>query len=1756
MTTRRSGLTLLRRYRRLVASLSVAWMAASCGGSVGPEAPASDAVRVRAQAVASTSLAIELPQAADPMMAGLTIPADAPAKGMWSATQNWPLNGLHSILLPNGRILTFGTPTGQPATQDGRYFDVWNPTQGFADASHTTSYSATQVNSFCGAATFLTDGRLLVSSGNTPLDSTEFTPATAGIATAAAKLADERWYATMLTLPDGRALIMGGSVPYEALQSFANPTAAINGGTVSMTPEVYDPAVGWTSLFGASSREAFGPDFNRWWYPRAWIAPNGQVFGISSEKMWYLDPAGNGSVRVVGDFKTGANNTTRPNIGPTSTAVMFAPGRILQVGGNGYHDGYASPGSALATVIDINGGDPVLTETAPMNFPRHWANSVVLPDGRVVVTGGTRYANNGGADAVYEAELWDPTTGTWTIGAAAAQIRVYHSATILMPNGTVLSTGGGAPGPVNNLNAEVYYPPYLFRTVAGQAQLAPRPAMIGINALQFVPGATIEVDMADSAAVSRLVLIGTSSVTHSFNTTQRYQTLAFAQSGNRITAALPANAADVPPGYYQLIALDAAGVPSVGVIIGIGQGVAKPPVSTLPRNELIQLQSIGSPDRWLATDDSGLGIFKQLGADSAPADLAAQFILRDGLADSRCVSLESAVWPGKWLRHYGFRLQLGTNNNTDLFRNDATFCPETGLSGSGQSFRSTNYPAYVLHVRNLQAWIDPVTNDASFAAEASFNVVRVPLPEVEPIAAPPVTSGATATYTATVAAPGVQYRWDFGDGTTTAFSTSNTVTHTYANPGTYLVSLTVRLPDGRTTTTTFVQAVNETTSAGTPQASSALLLEPRASGAARLWVVNGDNDSVSVFDTATYARLAEIAVGRAPRALALAADGRIWATNKGAATISVIDPGTLTVARTIALPRASQPFGVVFAGNAAFVALEATGTVLKLDGNGAQLASLAVGAHPRHLSATGDGKRLLVSRFITPPLPGESTAAPQTTADGAARGGEVLVVDTETPSIAKTIVLQHSDKTDNEVQGRGVPNYLGAAAISPDGRSAWVPSKQDNVKRGLLRDGMNLDFQNTVRAISSRIDLSTLAEDYAGRVDHDNAGVAGSAAFHPTGVYLFVALETSRQIAVLDAVGKREFFRIEAGRAPQAVAVSADGLRLYVHNFMDRTVGVYDLQPLVNYGEFNAPLVATLAAVGSEALAPDVLKGKQLFYDARDPRLARDAYLSCAACHNDGGHDGRTWDLTGMGEGLRNTIALRGRAATRHGFLHWTANFDELQDFEAQIRNLAGGTGLMSDTDYNAGTRSQPLGDAKAGLSADLDALAAYVASLDTFAPSPYRAADGALSAAALSGKTVFTNLNCASCHAGSAFTQSADASRLQDIGTIKATSGSRLGAALTALDVPTLRDAWATAPYLHDGSAATLEAAIQAHRGVNVGAAELANLTQYVREIGADEITTPVNASGRILRETWTGIGGSTLAALTGSARYPGLPDTRDYPTSFESVTNWANNYGTRMRGYVTAPVTGSYTFWIAGDDNSELLLSPDTSAANAAVIASVPGWTSPRQWTKYAQQKSASISLQAGQIYYIEARHKEGGGGDNLAVAWQIPGGSQAVIAGQYLMPYVLDEITGTQPLGSGLLGQYFGNTTLSATALVQRIETIDFVWGRAAPAPGVPADRFSVRWTGQLEAPTTGTYRLQTISDDGVRVWVNGALLINDWTSHAAKANTTPWIALSAGQRVTLRIEYYDGGSDASMRFLWQTPETSSFAPVPAGRLYAPN
>jgi hypothetical protein len=162
---------------------------------------------------------------------------------------------------------------------------------------------------------------------------------------------------------------------------------------------------------------------------------------------------------------------------------------------------------------------------------------------------------------------------------------------------------------------------------------------------------------------------------------------------------------------------------------------------------------------------------------------------------------------------------------------------------------------------------------------------------------------------------------------------------------------------------------------------------------------------------------------------------------------------------------------------------------------------------------------------------------------------------------------------------------------------------------------------------------------------------------------------------------------------------------------------------------------------------------------------------------------------------------------------------------------------------------------------------------------------------------------------------------------------------------------------------------------------------------------------TGTILREYWTGIAGASVSNLTSSAAYPNSPTSFDYRANFTAPVDWADNMGQRMRGWVYPPVSGQYTFWISGDDETQLFLSTDETPANATMIANVPTWTGSLQWNTFTSQKSVKITLEAGKPYYIEALMKEGAGGDNLAAAWELPGTSTGpvVIAGQYLAPWV---------------------------------------------------------------------------------------------------------------------------------------------------------
>jgi cytochrome c peroxidase len=294
---------------------------------------------------------------------------------------------------------------------------------------------------------------------------------------------------------------------------------------------------------------------------------------------------------------------------------------------------------------------------------------------------------------------------------------------------------------------------------------------------------------------------------------------------------------------------------------------------------------------------------------------------------------------------------------------------------------------------------------------------------------------------------------------------------------------------------------------------------------------------------------------------------------------------------------------------------------------------------------------------------------------------------------------------------------------------------------------------------------------------------------------------------------------VKLGRNPRAVRVSPDNKTVYVYNALDFNVVAYDAEKLTKLAEI---------AVCDNPLSEEVHRGKVLFYSALQPMVGR-RWISCASCHPDGQPDGRTWKNP---EGLRNTQSLAGMAWTHP--IHWSADRDEVQDFEHTIRGqLMQGRGLI------AGKLNDQLGEPNRGLSQDLDAVAAY-ANSHRFTLSPY--AKHGLSESAQRGKKLFVSekTQCATCHSGPFYTDSVprDIGQIlrHDVGTGHDDPGELMG---PAYDTPTLLGVYRAAPYLHHGKAATLADVLATNNpddkhGMtsHLSAQEIADLVEFLKAL------------------------------------------------------------------------------------------------------------------------------------------------------------------------------------------------------------------------------------------------------------------------------------------------------------------------------------
>ncbi len=1374
-------------------------------------------------------------------------------EGSWGPIIPWPHVPVSVANLPDGRILSWsGSERTTWPTPERTYSAVYDPATGEFDDLFQQGH-----NMFCAHLALTETGQVFVNGGRNETNSPYVSlfdfrnnrwtqiedMATGG-----------RWYPVTNALPNGEIMTSMGTS-----SNFANP-------------EKWSPITGWSVMnsvnyFDMRTRRGGVSGESRWWAILS-VAPNGDVFHYwDNFENHFIDTDGTGAVRP-------ANAVVTQNLAP-GVAIQYDAGRLLMSGGN--QGSWSLHGdNTRALTIDLNAPSPLVEPTGAMNVGRTYHNLIPLPNGEVIALGGSltdgSFNNRG---AVYQAEIWNPQTGQWRLVAPASVPRTYHSTGLLMPDARVLSAGGGydpnsefADGS-SHQNAQFYSPPYLYDATGA---LASRPTITsGPGVIR--PGETFTIQ--GSADITRFSMIRMSSTTHAVNTDSRFTWVPATANGDGSYNLTPtANINVLLPGYWMLFGLDANDVPSVAHVVRVARPITVTTPGDIQYVRLVAKSEVnGNP--WTSVAELNI-----LDAQGNPIDRSAWVVSADseetgnggdGLAALAVDGDPATYW------HTDFRTNDGVVNDpahdhtltVDLSAGYALTALEYLPRQDNPNGRILDYDIEVS--TDGQAWTlaaqgqfldSPAAQVVTFSSDPGAVVVQQ---------AAPTAAGASVSFTATNGAPGYEYNFVWGDGTETGFSEDPVGTHSYATAGRYVVVVTVRDPgSGQSSTFTITHLVHDARiDVGQPQrwlSSTRIAYHPTL---AQVWNVNPDNDTVTVIESTTFVRLAEVPVEDLPSSIAFDDAGRAWVSNKESGSISVIDPASFAVLQTVVLPNANaRPHGLLnmAGGNRMLVALEGTGEVTALNATTyAVEGTMTAIPNARHLARQPTGSAVIVTSFITPPVPNENTALPDVSAGTEA----VAAIDAATMQLITRFPMNHSDRVRSENSGPGLPNYLASAAVHPAGDSLYIPSKQDNLLGGSLRQNGPLTFDQAVRAVSSYVEFGTFAEYPADRIEHDNASVASAASFGPYGLHLFTALEGNRQVAISVPQTDSEIARFDVGRGPQGLALSPDGMTLAVYNFMDRSVQFVDISNIVRFGQATVPpTLATVPTVAIERLDAVVLAGKQLFYDARDDRLAALDYMACASCHENGGGDGRVWDFTQFGEGLRNTINLRGRGGMSHGLLHWTGNFNEVQDFEAQIRNFAGGLGLMTDAEFFAGTRAEPFGDDKAGLSADLDALATYVASLNT---ADRRTRPGTeLSAAAQRGAEAFTQLGCVGCHADGVLTDSPSGVR-HDVGTLTAASGQRLNQALDGLDTPTVLGLSTSAPYLHDGSAPTVQAAIQAHTAVATTVAQRDDIAAYLLEL------VPLPPPTVETEEEITQLGTPISYAVPAGAGNPSLETIRD---------------------------------------------------------------------------------------------------------------------------------------------------------------------------------------------------------------------------------------------------------------------------------------
>ena len=476
--------------------------------------------------------------------------------------------GVHAALLRTNRVLFFtyldpgpGAPEEPQAHGDSAVLSLVTGT------TSKPTPTAENRNLFCSGHAFLPDGRLFVAGGErlTPgLQSLHiFDPAGAdgGTWQFIRDIPFGRWYPTPVTLPDGRIFILGGAHLSTTQQ------------TINTTYELFDANAGPHVPQQVNLLHEVG-GFTT--FPFVYVLPNRKLFMHAGTRTRFIDLQTMTEDAAAFEAVGRPNRNARTyNLEGTSVLLPLMPSsnpayraRVMVIGGGG------APGGSLresatnsCEVLDLGAPSPSWQLTAPMMRPRVMPDSVLLPDGKVLVMNGssTGFADNG-ANPVFETEIYDPETDSWTQMASMSVPRLYHSTALLLPDGRVMTAGSDSmwnPGPfhVNQLRVELFSPPYLF---AG-----PRPE-IASAPTEVAWGEEFSVDSPQAASIDAASLVRCGSTTHSFNPDQRMLGLEIrSHTGSDLTLGAPPDGFVAPPGYYLLFLIN-NGVPSIAKFVRVG----------------------------------------------------------------------------------------------------------------------------------------------------------------------------------------------------------------------------------------------------------------------------------------------------------------------------------------------------------------------------------------------------------------------------------------------------------------------------------------------------------------------------------------------------------------------------------------------------------------------------------------------------------------------------------------------------------------------------------------------------------------------------------------------------------------------------------------------------------------------------------------------------------------------------------------------------------------------------------------------------------------------------------------------------------------------------------------------------------------------------------------------------------------------------------------------------------------------------------